>query len=206
MCLTWNRGAKAQNTSQRSDHPRSDTTRNDAENPPNDLSALGGPGLMNNTTVRGPYGVALTSVSDKQFLERAVMRGMSQIEFGKLAILKSSAAAIKTVSRQIIDDRTRLNAGLGRIAGKLAMAVPGSLDSAHQARVDKLAKLSGDTFDRAYIKMQQKSHERDVDAFEEESADGADPAVKDFALKTLPALKKHLEAIKNLDSGKSAKK
>ena len=84
--------------------------------------------------------------------------------------------------------------------------VPGSLDSTHQARVDKLAKLSGEAFDRAYLKTQQKSQERGLRAFEQESAEGTDAAVKDFALKTLPALKKRLEAIKNLDNSKPAKK
>ena len=194
-----------QNASQRSDHPRSDTTRNDADNPPNDLSAPGGPGFINNPAVRGPYDVSLTSVSDKQFLEHAVMRGLAQIEFAKLALQKSSNEALKKHAQQLIDDRTKLNSRLGRLAGKLGMAVPGSLDTAHQARVDKLAKLLGEAFEAAYVVNQRKSRERDLQAFEQESIDGTDPSVKDFALKSLPAMKKHLDAIKDFNTKPSKK-
>src|ERR1700736_481755 len=101
---------------------------------------------------------------------------------------------------------SKLNALLGRLAGKEGMAVPGSLDSRHQGRVDRLAKLSGAEFDRAYIKDQIGSQQRDVDAFEMESQEGADAAVRDFALKTMPAVQQHLQMIKDLDKGKTAAK
>ena len=72
----------------------------------------------------------------------------------------------------------------------------------HQSRVDKLARLSGAEFDKAYIKDQQKFHQQNVEEFQQEAQYGAVPQVKDLASKSLPALKQHVELAKDLSKKK----
>ena len=43
-------------------------------------------------------------------------------------------------------------------------------------------------------------HESDVSAFQKQADNGTDPDVKAFAAKTLPVLKKHLDAIKAIQA------
>ena len=45
-----------------------------------------------------------------------------------------------------------------------------------------------------------KDHETDVAAFEKQADKSADAELKAFAAKTLPTLKKHLEAIKAIQA------
>lgn len=171
-----------------------------------DPASPGGPGFIGNPTSRNPYDVPVEKISDRQFIERAVMRGLTQIEIGKLAMEKSSKDPVKQFARKMVDDHTRLNRHLARIAGKEGYAVPGSLDSKHQARLDKLAKLSGAEFDRAYLKDQTRSQNRDVQAFEWESQSGTDGQLKAFTLKTLPTMQEHLKAVKDLNKSDIAAK
>jgi putative membrane protein len=56
---------------------------------------------------------------------------------------------------------------------------------------DRLGKLDGTAFDKAYVAEMIKEHKAAIAAFQRESK-SADPDVKAFAEKTLPTLKEHL--------------
>jgi hypothetical protein len=59
----------------------------------------------------------------------------------------------------VVEIQTKANQQLNDVAAKAGYSVPESLDTKHHARVDKLAKLSGAEFDKAYIKDQVKENE-----------------------------------------------
>lgn len=138
---------------------------------------------------------------DRKFLKEAAIGGMTEVQLGKLAQEKGSSDRVKQFGQRMIDDHTKANDELRKVAVSKSISIPDSLDSKHQSRVDKLSKLSGAEFDRAYIKDQLKDHEQDVKEFQQEAQDGKDPAVKDFAAKTLPTLQSHLQLVKNLENG-----
>jgi putative membrane protein len=60
----------------------------------------------------------------------------------------------------------------------------------------KLEVLSGDSFDKSYIKSQLKAHSQAVGLFKKESISGQDADAKAFAAQTLPTLRSHLKEIK----------
>lgn len=143
-------------------------------------------------------------VDEKRFVKDALMGGMAEVELGKLAVEKASSDGVKQFGQKMIDDHSKVNEELKQIASKEQISVPDSLDSKHQSRVEKLSKLSGADFDRAYIKDQLKDHQKDVQEFQTEAQSGNDPEVKSFASKTLPTLQEHLSMVKDLDKGKKA--
>jgi putative membrane protein len=137
-------------------------------------------------------------VDDKKFLQDAAMGGLMKVESGKLATQKSSSDGVKKFGQQMVDDHSKANEQLKEIASKENLQVPSALDSKHQSRLDKLSKLDGQAFDKAYIKDQLKDHEQDVSAFQSEAQNGHDPNVKQFAANTLPTLEEHLSMVKDL--------
>jgi putative membrane protein len=141
-------------------------------------------------------------IDEKRFVKDALLGGLTKVELGKLAVDKASNDAVKQFGHKMIDDHSKANAELKEIATKEKMDVPDSLDSKHQSRVEKLSKLSGADFDKAYIKDQLKDHQQDVREFQQEAKSGTDPDVKSFASKTLPTLEEHLSMVKELDKGK----
>ena len=137
-------------------------------------------------------------VDDRKFLQDAAMSGLTEVALGKLAVDKGSSDAVKQFGQKMIDDHTKANDELKQLATAGGMKIPDELDAKHQSRVDKLAKLSGAEFDKAFIKDQQKYHQQNVREFQDEAKYGAVPQVKDLATKSLPTLEQHLELAKNL--------
>ena len=137
-------------------------------------------------------------VDDTKFVKESALGSMAEVEMGKLATQKASSEAVKQFGQRMVDDHSKANQQLKQAAAKSNIEVPASLDSKHQSHIDKLAKLSGPEFDKAYLKDQVKDHEHDVNKFKDEAQYGSDPNVKQFAMATLPTLQEHLSAVKDL--------
>ena len=93
---------------------------------------------------------------DKKFLRDAAVGGLVEVELGKLAMQKASSDTVKQFAQKMVDDHTKASEELKQVASKANISVSDSLDSKHQSRIDKLSKLSGLEFERAYIKDQLK--------------------------------------------------
>jgi putative membrane protein len=167
---------------------------------------VGPPGIANDPASRPELNAGMpqqTKADDSKFVKDAAVGGMTEVALGKLAQEKASSDAVKQFGQKMIDDHSKAGEDLKKAATKANINVPDSIDSKHQARIDKLSKLSGADFDKAYIKDQLKDHREDVTAFDREAQNGSEPAVKEFASKTLPTLQEHLSMVKDLNKGKS---
>lgn len=141
---------------------------------------------------------AQTEVDDKRFVKDATMAALTEAEVGKLATEKASSDSIKQFGQSTVDGQTKLETELKQVAGNAKVDVPDAVDSKHQSQIDKLSKLSGPDFDRAFLKDLKKDHEQDLREFQLEAQNGSDPRVKEFASKNLPTLQQHLETAKSL--------
>ena len=141
-------------------------------------------------------------VDDKRFLKDAAMGGLTEVALGKLAVEKGSGDAVKQFGQKMIDDHTKASEELKQLAMAGGVNVPDALDSKHQSRVDKLARLSGGEFDKAYVKDQLKFHQQNVKEFQEEAQYGSVAEVMAFASKALPTLQQHLDLAKDLNKSK----
>ena len=153
------------------------------------------------TMGQGTANAAPSKVDDKKFVKNAALGGLTEVELGKLATQKASDQKVKDFGQKMVDDHTKANDELKQAATKSSIPVPTSLDSKHQSRIDKLSKLSGADFDKAYVKDQLKDHEKDVQEFKDEAQNGTDPNVKAFAATAVPVLQHHLEMVKDLNKG-----
>jgi putative membrane protein len=133
--------------------------------------------------------------SDHKFVTKALEGGMAEVKLGKLASEKGSREDVKKFGQRMVDDHGKAGAELQSIAKKKGIAVPAQLSAKDSKRYDKLSKLGGDDFDKAYIDEMVEDHKHDVDEFEKAATKLKDPDLKAFAEKTLPVLKSHLENI-----------
>ena len=147
---------------------------------------------------QGNADTGTSHMNDKKFVKDAALGGMTEVELGKLATQKGSSEGVKQFGQKMVDDHTKANDQLKEIASKESIEVPSALDAKHQARIDKLSNLSGDAFDKAYIKDQLKDHKQDVSEFKMEAQTGSDPNIKQFASTTLPTLQEHLTMVEGL--------
>ncbi len=162
------------------------------------LAAMGllaaGPVLAQSTTT------AHRLTADSNFMTKAAQGGMAEVELGQLAVQKASNQSVKDFGQKMVDDHSKANEELKSIAAKQGVTLPTTLDTKDQATKDRLSKLSGAEFDRAYMTDMVKDHRMDVAEFRREADHGTDPDVKAFAAKTLPTLESHLKMAETTES------
>ncbi|HEY3458164.1 MAG TPA: DUF4142 domain-containing protein [Bryobacteraceae bacterium] len=137
---------------------------------------------------------------DTHFAMEAARGGMAEVQLGKLAADQGSNADVKAFGQQMVDDHGKANDQLKAVAEKENMTLPTTVSAKQQSEYDMLKAKSGAEFDKAYVDMMVKDHEKDVKEFEREANKGKNDQIKGFASDTLPVLKGHLEKIKSIQS------
>src|SRR4051812_26338967 len=147
---------------------------------------------------------ANASGGDQMFVKEAAMGGMAEVELGRLASQKASSPEVKQFGERMVADHSKANDQLKPIAQQKNIEVPTQLTGKHKAEYDRLSKLSGAQFDRAYTQLMLQDHRKDVSDFRKESTSGKDSDVKNFATQTLPTLEEHLKMVQSMASGARA--
>lgn len=131
--------------------------------------------------------------ADQGFVTRAARGGLAEVQLGDLAKDKASSPEVKQFAERMVTDHSRANDELKALAQSKNITLPSTLSMKDQALKDRLSKLSGEQFDRAYMRAMVRDHTKDVNEFRRESKSAKDPDVKAFAAKTLPTLEDHLK-------------
>ena len=143
-------------------------------------------------TVGAPGTPGTATAGDRGFVEKAAAGGMAEVKMGKLAVDKGTSPTVKQFGQKMVDDHSKANDELKTIAAKKNLPMPADVDSEHAAVYDKLSKLNGPAFDKAYIDAMVKDHDEDVKEFRKAaSMSGLDPDVKAWAKKTLNVIEQH---------------
>jgi putative membrane protein len=164
--------------------------------------ALLGPALAQtsdrNTGSNGMSG--RVSSADMKFAKEAASGGMAEVELGKLATQKASNDKVKSFGQRMIDDHGKANDQLKSLASKDNITLPTEMDAKDRATVDRLSKLSGTEFDRAYMRDMVQDHQKDIAAFQKEASSGSNMDLKNWASSTVPTLQDHLRQAKEAES------
>ena len=135
---------------------------------------------------------------DKGFMMSAARDAVFHVEAGKLAVQRGSSEGVKKFGQQEIDHHTQTNNELAQLASKKGVMLPKKVNKKEQETLDKLAKLSGPDFDKAFLEMEIKDHSKDLSAFQKEAKDGKDPDMKAWAAKIVPTIEEHLKIARDL--------
>jgi putative membrane protein len=167
------------------------------------LAILSSPALAQSvgekTGVNSALGIAPRT---EDFIKEAAMSDMLEIEAAKIAQQKGNANE-KKFAEQMITDHTKTSNELKSMApSDMKSAIPTALDDSSQKKLDKLRNTRDQAFASEYDPMQVSAHEDAVSLFERYAKGGEDPKLKDWAGKTLPALRHHLEMAQELDKNR----
>src|SRR4029453_11475848 len=100
--------------------------------------------------------------ADRTFASKAAMGGQAEVELGKLAQERASNDAVRQFGQRMATDHGKANDELMQMAKIKNLSLSTELDSKHRQLRDKLAKLSGTAFDRAYMSEMVKDQKQDV--------------------------------------------
>ena len=144
-----------------------------------------------------PAAFAELAGSDKYFLEEAAKSGAKGIDVSQQALVNLNTPDVRNFAQQMLTDHTRLNTEIQALAAQKGVALP----SPDGKVTSKWATVRQETDDE-YIAQATLDHKETIELFEK-AAKSEDPDIAAFALKTLPRLREHLEAVKQLKRANS---
>jgi len=141
--------------------------------------------------------------ASQNFIKDAIQGNLAEVAVGKLAQQKGNSDAVRSFGQMLATDHAEANEKAMGAASTLGVAPPTAPARKQQAVYDKLDKLSGEAFDRAFAKNMVDDHKKDIRTYEKEAKKSNDPAAG-YANDALPTLKKHLEAAQSLERSNTA--
>jgi putative membrane protein len=146
------------------------------------------------------YAEGKLAPADSTFVRKAAEGGLAEVKLGQLAKEKASSKAVKDFGDRMVKDHSKAGEELKEVASKKGITLRDSMNAKDKALYDRLSKLSGSEFDKAYMEAMIKDHEEDVAEFRRESQSAKDPDIREFTSKTLPTLEEHLRLAKDTGS------
>lgn len=148
-----------------------------------------------------PQAHAFGTPKPDEFVQKASVANMFEIETSKLALTRSTNADVKAFAQHMIDDHTAAGTNLKATADKAGYGanVASTLDEKHQKKLDKLTKEDAEDFDDEYVDAQESAHKKAVKLFKSYADDGDNADLKGFAAQTLPTLEAHKTEVQALE-------
>jgi len=143
------------------------------------------------------------NLTDDKFVQLATESGQKEVNLGNIALERAENPQVKKFAQRMVDDHTKANKELLDILNRknVAVTAPADKQKQHEKIVEKIAEMRGAQFDRAYVRHLLQDHRKAVALFTAEAKNGQDPALKEFAEKTLPTLTEHLQMAQQLAGG-----
>jgi putative membrane protein len=148
-------------------------------------------------------GTAITAPVDPaaktlEFATKAANTDMLEIAASKAALTKTKNAEVKKLAQAMITDHTKTSAELKEWASKTTVSLPAALDGMDKSKAENLQTADATGFDDKYLDTLIDAHEEAISSFRDYSENGQEPALKAWAIATLPKLTEHVETAKAL--------
>jgi putative membrane protein len=140
------------------------------------------------------------SKSDQRYFAELAKANLAEIQAGKLALQKANAEAVKSYAKHMVDEHSKMLEEQRAMGQEKHAAMPAAPDDKQKKAFDKLQKLSGAEFDRAYMEQMVKDHEDALDLVKDIAKKADDPAFKSAGQKAVPDIQEHLATAKQVAS------
>jgi len=139
-------------------------------------------------------------LSDEVFVRDAAEGSMAEVKLGQLAEEKAQAPEVKNFAKRMVEDHSKALEEIKQLGSKEGINMPTDISHKDAETYNRLSKLSGPEFDRAYAQDMVKDHQKDISEFKRAETSVQKPEVKEFAQKTLPTLQSHLELAQHMQA------
>ena len=133
------------------------------------------------------------------FWSEAAQGNIAEIAAANAALQRAQNEQVKQFAQQMVTEHTAMGDELRTLATSKSATLPTTLDAKHQADIDKLNGRSGTDFDRDFMRMMVRDHDRMAKLLSREAERNADADIKAFAAKHLPTVQGHLASARTLN-------
>ncbi|WP_202638775.1 DUF4142 domain-containing protein [Bailinhaonella thermotolerans] len=135
---------------------------------------------------------------DRTYLVRAHQSNLAEIAAGKAASQKSNAAELRDMGAKLIDDHTKLDEDVKRVAQRAGVALPATPSQEQQRQLQEVSGKSGVEFERAWVTSQLAGHRQTLAEGGRELEQGSAAEVKRLARDAEPVVQHHLDMLLDL--------
>ena len=128
-----------------------------------------------------------------RFLNDAIQSDIGELKLAQLVQQKAQDPSVRAYAATLSTDYAEAKAKAEALAQKVGLLPPTQPRPSLQQEYSRLAGLSGQSFDRAFVQVMIDDHRRSIASYNEASHVSRNPEVVDLARTVLPDLKKHLE-------------
>jgi putative membrane protein len=138
--------------------------------------------------------------SDVRWMAKAMRAGIAGVEAGKLAAAQAKRDEVRAFGKTMVEQDGQANDELNALAARKRVLLPSQVDGAQLKMLARLAPMSGDEFDKEYIRTAGLDDQIDAaKLYEDGMANLKDPDLKAYAQKTLPGIKRHFEMAREMN-------
>jgi putative membrane protein len=137
-------------------------------------------------------------VLDRDFLVKTTTTVHADMQYSDLVEKRSNNDKVKEFARKLLKAHKQMGDDLAKLAQDQKLAIVAGTEKETRDEIDRLSKLKGDEFDRAYLKRIVDDHERAVQMYEGQVKSGKNERMSTFAKDTLPMLQRHLKEARTL--------
>src|SRR5688572_1304134 len=193
--LIWGLGACSSTSTETTTDATAETV---TTNDPQSATRAGETGVANDINSNAADAEAAATATDTaSFPMMAASSDLFETLSSQMAQTKGSHAEVKNFAQHMLSEHGKTTAELKSLASRKNITLPTSLLPMHQRMLTPLNEATdAKKFDERYMDAQVTAHQQAVSLFEKASKSEADPELKAFAAKTLPALRMHLDMAK----------
>jgi len=136
--------------------------------------------------------------TEKEFLAKAIACDIAAVKLAERAMKQATNKDVEKFARRMRDEHMKCRDDLMERAKEQKLGVLEGLDKDKQATFDRLSKLEGSQFDRAYMREMIESHEKALAAYEAWADKAKDGELAAHIKKAIPKIKEHLEEARRI--------
>lgn len=140
-----------------------------------------------------PAGQQQLSSSEERFVKKAIKDNRGEVELGQFAQQRATNPQVKQLAQRIAQDHQQALQQLNQIAQQSNVQITQEKSKEASELREELSDLSGQEFDKKFVKETLDHHKKEVSEFEEKANEVTSPALKQFITSTLPTLREHLQ-------------
>ena len=147
--------------------------------------------------------VQVRGMRSDQYVQKAAMSDLFEIESSKLALERTQNPDVKAFAQRMIDDHTQSTEKLQGLlqTASIGATPPAAFDRAHQRLLERLRNASTARFDRLYMRIQVKGHQDALKVQEGYARRGDNDQLRSFAGEASPMVQDHLSQARQILGG-----
>ena len=139
------------------------------------------------------------SSSEEKMIKQLAEANMAEINAGKLAQDKAQSDEVKSFAKKMVDDHTKALDDLKQLAQSKGVTLPTEPNKQQAAMEQKLQGLSGDKFDKQYMKQAGERAHKQTHQLLQKAEKSEDTDLKNYASKTIAAVEGHQQMAKETE-------